>query len=55
MRTPRSEDALKLKALRLRIKAGIDALDRGEFAEIVDVDLDDYLKKLAARANRPAR
>ena len=49
----RREDALKLKALRLQIKLGVEALDRGAFAEIADVDLDHYLEKLAAppRAN----
>jgi antitoxin ParD1/3/4 len=51
----RREDALKLKALRLQIKVGVEALDRGEFVEIADPDLDDYLKKLAARANGRAR
>ena len=55
MGAPLREDALKLNAIRLRIKAGIDALDRGEFVEIADVDLDDYLEKLAARASGPAR
>src|ERR1700741_5073767 len=30
----RKEDALKLKALRQQIKAGTDALDRGDFVEI---------------------
>lgn len=42
----RREDALKLKALRLQIKIGVDALDRGEFVEVKDRDLDDYLEKL---------
>ena len=55
MRAQQREDALKLNAIRLRIKVGIDALDRREIAEITDVDLDDYLKKLAARASGPAR
>lgn len=43
----RHEDALKLKALRQQIKAGVDALDRGEFVEIEDADLDRYLTALA--------
>jgi hypothetical protein len=43
----RREGALKLKVLRLQIKVGVEALDRGEFAEIADVDLDHYLEKLA--------
>lgn len=29
----RQEDALKLKALRAQIKAGVDALERGDFVE----------------------
>jgi hypothetical protein len=36
----RREDALKLKVLRLQIKVGVEALDRGELAEIADVDLE---------------
>ena len=43
----RRERALKLKVLRLQIKVGVEAFDRGEFAEIADVDLDHYLEKLA--------
>jgi len=42
----RREDALKLKALRAQIKAGVDALDRGDFVEVDDADLDDYLEGL---------
>jgi antitoxin ParD1/3/4 len=40
----RREDALKLKALRAQIKAGADALDRGDFVEIDETDLDSYLE-----------
>ena len=39
----RREDALKLKALRAQIKAGVDALDRGDFVEVDDADLDRFL------------
>ena len=42
----RREDALKLKALRLRIKAGVDALDRGDFIDVDDAGLDRYLETL---------
>ena len=42
----RREDALKLKALRAQIKAGFDALDRGDFVEVDDIDLDSYLEGL---------
>ena len=49
----RREDALKLKALRTQIKAGADALARGEFVEIEDANLDTYLEGLtAAKAAR---
>ncbi|MSO84753.1 MAG: type II toxin-antitoxin system ParD family antitoxin [Rhodospirillales bacterium] len=48
----RREDALKLKALRARIKAGVDALDRGEFTEIADADLDAALDGLATAGSR---
>ena len=51
----RSEDALKLKALRAQIKAGIDALDRGDFIEVDDAELDDYLEGLAAPSHKRAR
>src|ERR1700752_478330 len=33
LRQRRREDALKLRALRAQIKAGVDALDRGEYTE----------------------
>lgn len=49
----RREDALKLKALRMQIKAGIEALDRGEFSEIAEAELDDYLQGLTAPNKRP--
>jgi len=51
----RREDALKLKALRMQIKAGVDALDRGEFTEIADSDLDLYLEGLTASRGDRAR
>lgn len=46
----RREDALKLKLLRAQIKAGSDALERGEFVELDDANLDAYLEGLAAPA-----
>lgn len=51
----RREDALKLKALRAQIKAGVDALDRGEFVEVDDADLDRYLEGLANYPDKRAR
>jgi antitoxin ParD1/3/4 len=43
----RALDALKLDKLRLSIKVGVAALDRGEYAEVEDTDLDAYLDDLA--------
>ena len=42
----RREDALKLQALRVQIKAGLDELDRGNFVELDDTELDTYLESL---------
>ena len=39
----RAEEALKLDKLRLSIKQGVAALDRGDFSEIEDENLDAYL------------
>jgi antitoxin ParD1/3/4 len=36
----RTEDGLRLEALRAQIKAGVDALDRGDFVEVEDADLE---------------
>ncbi len=49
----RREDALKLRALRVKIKAGLEALERGDFTEVTDADLDQYLAGLAAGKNPP--
>lgn len=51
----RREDSLKLKVLRAQIKAGTDALERGEFAEIDDADLEEYLERLTTPAAKRAR
>jgi antitoxin ParD1/3/4 len=40
----RREDALKLRALRIHVKAGVDALKRGDFTEVGGNDLDQYLE-----------
>lgn len=42
------EDELKLAALRALIKEGTEALDRGDFIDIDDADLDSTLDRLAA-------
>ena len=51
----RREDSLKLKALRAQVRAGIDALERGDFAEIDDADLEGYLERLTTPAAKHAR
>jgi antitoxin ParD1/3/4 len=48
----RALEALKLDKLRLSIKAGVAALDRGEYTEVDDADLEAYLDDLAAPASR---
>jgi antitoxin ParD1/3/4 len=51
------EVGLKLEALRKQIDAGVDALERGEFTELADADLDAYLAglKLNARPGKGVR
>lgn len=51
----RKEDSLRLKALRAQIKAGIDAIDRGDFAEVDDADLEGHLKRLTTPAVKHVR
>jgi antitoxin ParD1/3/4 len=50
----RREDALKLKALRMRIKAGVEALERGDFIEVDAADLEGYLDGLTAASGTRA-
>jgi len=49
----RREDELKLIALRTQIKAGIEALERGEYTEVADADLDQYFETLVS--DKPVR
>lgn len=51
----RQEGALKSKALRIQLEAGIDALERGDFTEIEEADLDGYLENLAVVPVKGAR
>jgi antitoxin ParD1/3/4 len=48
----RIEDALKLDRLRVTIKQGVAALDRGDYTEVDEEDLDASLDELAAPARR---
>ena len=51
----RREDELKLKALRMQIKAGIDAIKEGHFVEVEEGHLDGYLEELKATPKKRAR
>jgi antitoxin ParD1/3/4 len=51
----RREDRLRLKSLRAQVKAGTDALERGEFAEIDDAELEQYLAHLTIPFSKRAR
>ena len=51
----RREDSLKLEILRAQVKAGTDALDRGDFIEVDGTDLDGFLERLTTPAARRAR
>ena len=48
----RAEDSLKLDSLRLSIKAGVAALERGDYTDVEDNDLDAYLDDLVAPTSR---
>jgi antitoxin ParD1/3/4 len=43
----RREDALRLKALRVQIEGGVEALEGGDFTDVEEEDLDAYLEGLA--------
>lgn len=51
----RREDELKLKALRMQIKAGIDAIKEGNFVEVEGGHLDGYLEELKATPTKRTR
>jgi hypothetical protein len=46
---------LKLKALRTRIRVGVEALEQGDFVEIDEADLPCYLERLTATPGKRAR
>ena len=51
----RREDELKLKALRMHIKAGIDAIKQGDFTEVEEGNLEGYLEELKATPTKRVR
>ena len=44
-----------LKVLRAQLKAGTDALERGDFIEVDDADLERHLERLTTPAPKHAR
>jgi antitoxin ParD1/3/4 len=48
----RAEEALKLDNLRLLIRQGVAALDRGGYSEIEEAQLDAYLDELPPTRDR---
>jgi antitoxin ParD1/3/4 len=48
----RREDELKLKALRLQIKAGAEAIARGDFTDVEDTNLEEFLEDLGPLRKR---
>jgi antitoxin ParD1/3/4 len=51
----RREDALKVKLLRSQLKAGVDAMDGGDFVELDDASLERYLETGKVRRSKRAR
>jgi antitoxin ParD1/3/4 len=47
LRQLRARDARKLDELRSSIEAGVAALDRGDYTDVDDADLDAFLDSLA--------
>lgn len=48
----RAVEALKLEKLRLAIQQGVTAIERGEYTEVEDEDLDAFLDELATSDRR---
>lgn len=48
----RAGEALKLDKLRVAIRQGVAALDRGDYTEVQDEELDAYLDEIATTAGR---
>lgn len=54
LRQRRREDALRLRVLKMQIEAGVAALERGDFIELDDAELDSYLEGLGTKGNKDA-
>ena len=51
----RREDELKLKALRAQLEVGVEALDRGDFVELDEAEIEHYLKPGQTRSRKHTR
>ena len=51
----RQDEATRLNALRTQVRAGAEALERGEFAEVEEADLDSYLDVLMIVSDKGTR
>jgi hypothetical protein len=51
----RQEDAPKLKALRLHIKAGREAIDGGDFTDVDEAELGVFFEELISPAGKSSR
>ena len=51
----RPEDVLKLRALRLQIKAGREAIDHGDFTDVDGAELDVFFEELMSPAGKSSR
>jgi antitoxin ParD1/3/4 len=51
----RRENELKLKALRARLRVGVEALDRGDFVELDETELEGYLRPARTRSRKRSR
>lgn len=51
----RREDELKLKALRQQIRAGAEAIARGDYMEVDDAELEDFIDGLGSPTSDRAR
>jgi antitoxin ParD1/3/4 len=51
----RREDALKLKALGAAIQQGLDSVDRGDYDDVDESQLESYLDSLTVAVRKRAR
>lgn len=52
LRQRRTEDALRMKALRAQLTGGVEALERGDFIELDERDLERHLQGTGRRPRK---